>query len=113
MLSINLALANLARKDPHIKPYLDEVRLHLERYNMQRRVLCGKETLKQKKSLADIANGHLYFGFHRTEQGWVFREWLPGADAAWLTGADCDLTLFCRDVHTVEYIAVRCTFNGG
>ncbi len=35
------------------------------------------------------------------------------ADAAWLTGADCDLTLFCRNVHTVEYIAVRCAFNGG
>ncbi|MBR5870421.1 MAG: alpha amylase C-terminal domain-containing protein [Clostridia bacterium] len=86
MLTIDLALANLAKRDPHISPYLDEVRLHLERYNLQKQALCGKDTHSSRKTLSDVTNGHMYFGFHRTDDGWVFREWLPGADAAWLTG---------------------------
>ena len=82
MLSINRALANLAKRDPHIKPYLGEVRLHLERYCQTKLSLCGGD----EKPLSEVANGHMYFGIHRTEGGWVCREWLPGADAAWLTG---------------------------
>ncbi|MBE6657503.1 MAG: 1,4-alpha-glucan-branching enzyme [Ruminococcaceae bacterium] len=85
MLSIDLALANLVKRDPQLKPYLHEVRLHLERYAAQKRALCGDASGKEK-TLSDCANGHMYFGFHRTECGWVYREWLPGADAAWLTG---------------------------
>ena len=30
------------------------------------------------------------------------------ADAQWLAEADSDLTLFCHDVFSMEYIAVRC-----
>ena len=86
MLTIDLALANLTKRDPHIKPYLEEVRLHLERYNMQKQALCRDKTTAKLKSVSDCANGFMYFGFHRTDSGWVFREWLPGADAAWLTG---------------------------
>ena len=40
----------------------------------------GAETLK------DFANGYLFFGFHRTKTGWVFREWMPGADEVRLFG---------------------------
>lgn len=32
------------------------------------------------------------------------------AETQWLTGADCDLTLFCHDVYSMEYVAVRCVF---
>lgn len=32
------------------------------------------------------------------------------AEAQWLMDADCDLTLFCHDRYSMEYIAVRCTF---
>jgi sortase A len=32
------------------------------------------------------------------------------ADAQWLTAGEYDLTLFCRDTLTMEYIAVRCSF---
>ena len=38
------------------------------------------------ETLNDFANGFLYYGFHRTENGWVFREWLPGADEVRLIG---------------------------
>ncbi|MBQ7982599.1 MAG: alpha amylase C-terminal domain-containing protein, partial [Clostridia bacterium] len=50
------------------------------------RALCGDAASGGEKPLSDCANGYLYFGFHRTADGWVYREWLPGADAAWLTG---------------------------
>ena len=32
------------------------------------------------------------------------------ADAQWLAREDCDLTLFCHDTYSMEYIAVRCVF---
>lgn len=30
------------------------------------------------------------------------------AEAQWLQAGDCDLTLFCQDAYSMEYIAVRC-----
>jgi len=30
------------------------------------------------------------------------------AESQWLMDADCDLTLFCHDIYSMEYIAVRC-----
>ncbi|MBQ8136347.1 MAG: 1,4-alpha-glucan-branching enzyme, partial [Clostridia bacterium] len=80
MIHVDNALRLLMEKDPTLTPYEGEIRMHLDRYNARR------ETLNGGGSLMDFANGHRYFGFHRTESGWVYREWLPGADAAWLTG---------------------------
>ena len=45
-----------------------------------------RELLPRGSSLCDFANGHEYFGFHKTEQGWYYREWAPGADDVYLTG---------------------------
>jgi 1,4-alpha-glucan branching enzyme len=38
------------------------------------------------KSLSDFATGYLYFGMHRTDTGWVFREWAPNAEKIYLVG---------------------------
>ena len=84
MIHVDNALWLLMEKDPSLNPWAGDIRMHLDRYNDRRWHLAGEA------SLCDFANGHLYFGFHRTETGWVYREWLPGADAAWLTG-DPDL----------------------
>ncbi len=67
----------------------DPALLHFERDILQR-----MENFKNKKSelvgargrLCDFANGYEYFGFHRTAEGWVYREWAPAADALYLTG---------------------------
>lgn len=32
------------------------------------------------------------------------------AESSWLVSADYDLTLFCRDTYSMEYVAVRCSF---
>jgi sortase A len=48
--------------------------------------------------------------------GAQFTYTVSGADRAkhaepqWLMDAECDLTLFCRDIYSMEYIAVRCVF---
>ena len=63
-----------------MEAYLGEVRMHLDRFNDKRHSLAGNSTL------SEVANGHMYFGFQKTSKGWVFREWLPGADKVWLYG---------------------------
>ena len=39
-----------------------------------------------EQSLSDFASGYLYFGLHRTPDGWVLREWAPNALSIYLTG---------------------------
>ena len=41
-------------------------------------------------NVSEFANGHLYFGFQKTESGWYYREWAPGADRLFLTGDFCN-----------------------
>ncbi|MCL1919351.1 MAG: alpha-amylase family glycosyl hydrolase [Peptococcaceae bacterium] len=36
--------------------------------------------------LVDFANGHHFFGFHETPEGWYYREWAPHAESAVLKG---------------------------
>ena len=44
-------------------------------------------TNKGKISLADFADGHLYFGLHHLADGsWVLREWAPNATAIYMVG---------------------------
>ncbi len=38
------------------------------------------------KSIGDAINGHLYFGLHKTEENWIFREWAPNATSIFLVG---------------------------
>ena len=80
MINLEKALSKLRETDPYLDPFMGDVKLHLERYNDVRRALGGK------LPISEFANGHHYFGFHPTEDGWVFREWLPGADQVWLFG---------------------------
>ncbi len=43
-------------------------------------------TTGNKQTLSAFATGYLYFGLHRTANGWVFREWAPTATAIYLIG---------------------------
>ena len=67
--------------DPLLKPYAADVALRMERNAAVRKQLLGESA-----ALSAFANGYLYYGFHRTQAGWVFREWAPGADAIHLIG---------------------------
>ncbi len=80
LMNVEKALQRLHDIDPYLEPFLGEVRLHLEHFCASRRKLL------KGRSMRHFANGYLYFGFHRTDRGWSFREWLPDADAVWLYG---------------------------
>ena len=70
--------------DPNLKDYRQDIELRMNNYNRKKRQLLG-----DGKTLADFANGHMYFGFHRTNDGWFYREWAPGAEKMYLTGDFC------------------------
>ena len=69
------------KDDPLLNYYRGDIELRMNNYYSKRRELCGEDG-----KLSDLANGHLYFGFHRTEEGWVYREWAPAAEEVYLTG---------------------------
>ncbi len=68
--------------DPWLEPYrqtiIDRMKAAQEKEH---------NLLKTEDSLADFANGHHFFGLHRTAKGWVFREWAPNATAIFLVGS--------------------------
>ena len=69
------------KHDPALLPYARDIEQRMQNYAHKK-----QELLSGGQSLRDFANGHEYFGFHRTANGWVYREWAPAADALWLTG---------------------------
>ena len=72
------------QNDPWLKPFAKQI--------AQREIrLSRKEKeLAPKGSLSGFATGYLYFGLHRTQDGWVFREWAPNATAVYMIGEFTD-----------------------
>ncbi len=70
--------------DKYLAPYKKDFQLRMDNYNRKKAQL-----LPNGGTLCDFANGYQYFGIHRTENGWVYREWAPGAEAMYLTGDFC------------------------
>ncbi len=75
----------LLKIDPYLSPYEKDLDLRMENYRRAKDTL-----LSEGQTLSDFANGHLYFGFHQTEEGWFYREWAPGAKKLYLTGDFCN-----------------------
>ena len=75
-------MLDLIKNDPWLEPYSKAIEgrhnYYLERLNQL--------TNGGKKSLSDFANGYLYFGLNKTDQGWTFREWAPNATEIYLIG---------------------------
>lgn len=67
--------------DPYLKPFESDIELRMSNYNRKKQELLG-----DNQSLLDFANGHEYFGFHKSNGGWYYREWAPGADAVYIMG---------------------------
>ena len=80
--------------DPWLAPYESDIVLRMDRFKEKRRQLVDGAAF-----LSDFANGYLFFGFHRTKTGWVFREWLPGADEVCLMG---DFNQWDRASHPLD-----------
>ncbi len=71
--------------DKQLKPYAADLEQRMKNYENKK-----NELLKPGQTLADFANAHLYFGIHRADGGWYYREWAPGAQAMYLTGDFCN-----------------------
>ena len=80
--------------DPWLAPYESDIVLRMDRFKEKRRQLVDGAAF-----LSEFANGYLFFGFHRTKTGWVFREWLPGADEVRLMG---DFNQWNRESHPLD-----------
>ncbi len=73
---------NLIKNDPWLEPFADAINgRHQHAIDKENELTGGG-----KKTLADFATGHLYFGLHRTKDGWIFREWAPNATQIFLIG---------------------------
>ena len=67
--------------DPTLTPHAKDLNLRAELFRKKK-----KELLGNGRKIKNFANGHNYFGIHRTRDGWVYREWAPAADAMFFTG---------------------------
>ena len=70
--------------DPWLKPYRGDIEARMALYDRT----AGMLTEGSARRLSEIANGYLFYGFHRTDDGmgWVYREWAPAAEAICLIG---------------------------
>jgi len=67
--------------DPYLKPFESDIKLRVDAYTTGKKKLLGNH-----QSFNSFSNGDLYYGFHLMENGWIYREWAPGADALYLIG---------------------------
>jgi 1,4-alpha-glucan branching enzyme len=66
--------------DPWLDPFRDIIEGRLTYLKDREMIFTGGRTL------SDYANGHHWYGLHRTTRGWVFREHAPNATAVTLIG---------------------------
>lgn len=75
----NLKLIN---NDPWLEPYRSAIEGRYNYFLYKEKELTNNGEI----SLNDFASGHLYFGLHKTSEGWVFREWAHNATEIFLIG---------------------------
>jgi 1,4-alpha-glucan branching enzyme len=75
-----MSSAKFYASDPWLNPYTGLIEDRL------RKCQAKELHLVKNSSLVDFATGHLYYGLHRQEDNWIFREWAPNATAIYLIG---------------------------
>ncbi|HEX2968169.1 MAG TPA: alpha amylase C-terminal domain-containing protein [Bacteroidales bacterium] len=86
--------------DPWLDPFRNAIDARIEKCSAREKELIGND------SLSGFAMGHHYYGLHRTNEGWVFREWAPNATKIYITG---NFTLW-KDQD--EYLLTKINSNG-
>ena len=72
---------SIIKNDPWLEPYAEAITgRHEDALKKEKELIAADGSLKA------FANAHNYFGLHRTETGWVFREWAPNATGITLIG---------------------------
>ena len=60
----------IVKNDPWLEPYADIIEGRHQDVVRKEAELTNNGAM----TLPDFANGHKYYGLHRTTKGWVFRE---------------------------------------
>lgn len=82
--------------DPWLSPYENDLR---ERQN--RFFTALRHMIATHGSITNFASGHLYFGIHKTLDGWYYREWAPAAQQLYLVG---DFNNWDRHTHPMRQV---------
>ena len=78
----NAQLMGIVKNDSYLVPFNEAI---CGRHNHA--VERIKElTFEGKQTLSDFANGYNYYGLHKTNGKWIFREWAPNATKLYLIG---------------------------
>jgi len=66
--------------DPWLNPFTDVIDRRIAKCLLKEKQLVGNGTL------CDFSMGHYYYGLHRNNDSWVFREWAPNANNIFVIG---------------------------
>ena len=66
--------------DSFLSPFFGVIR------RRQERILQTEQRLTGGSALCDFASGHEFFGLHKKNGSWIFREWAPNASNVYLIG---------------------------
>ena len=83
----------ILKYDPGLTPFHADFDMRMFRYY---------DKCAQLGDLCAFANGHAYFGFHKEEDGWYYREWAPAAEKLYLTGDFCDWDKFACPMQRLD-----------
>ena len=72
---------NILKYDPYLEPYSKDIELRMYLFDKKLGEICEKYG-----DLLSFADSYKYFGFQKCDDGIVYREWAPSADAMYLTG---------------------------
>lgn len=70
----------LVQGDKWLEPFSETIINRIQEADEKEKELVGDG------ALVDFASGHKYFGIHKTNDGWVIREWAPNATFIYLVG---------------------------
>ena len=78
----NTQLLGIVESDSYLYPF-NEAIFGRHNYALER---IKEFTNGGKQSLSEFANGYNYYGLHKVNGKWVFREWAPNATNIYLIG---------------------------
>jgi 1,4-alpha-glucan branching enzyme len=73
-------LPKLVHNDPWLAPFQDVI---IKRHQA---AIDKEQLICKNNKLQDFATGHLFFGLHKLNDCWIFREWAPNATEVYLVG---------------------------
>ena len=78
----NAQLMGIVKNDSYLVPF-NEAICGRHNHALER---IKELTFEGKQTLSDFANGYNYYGLHKTNGKWIFREWAPNATKLYLIG---------------------------